>query len=220
MNYRVVLADDEPEVLRSIQRTLDWEKYGFSVVGAFLNGLDVLEFLENHDVDIVFTDIRMPFMDGIELMHKIKEKYPYIKLVIISGYDDFQYAKEALIHGVLDYILKPINAREMSEVLQKVKDKMDTELEEKQSIQKLRNLYLENQPIIRENFLNRLVVGNIKAKALQEEKKTGLHFLFLQDSRTLRLKKSLTGFRIIWRSCRSMPVRIRSWNGWKNSASA
>lgn len=174
MNYRVVLADDEPEVLRSIQRTLDWEKYGFSVVGAFLNGLDVLEFLENHDVDIVFTDIRMPFMDGIELMHKIKEKYPYIKLVIISGYDDFQYAKEALIHGVLDYILKPINAREMSEVLQKVKDKMDTELEEKQSIQKLRNLYLENQPIIRENFLNRLVVGNIKAKALQEEKKTGL----------------------------------------------
>lgn len=99
MNYRVVLADDEPEVLRSIQRTLDWEKYGFSVVGAFLNGLDVLEFLENHDVDIVFTDIRMPFMDGIELMHKIKEKYPYIKLVIISGYDDFQYAKEALIHG-------------------------------------------------------------------------------------------------------------------------
>ena len=170
MNYRVVLADDEPEVLRSIQRTLDWEKYGFSVVGAFLNGLDVLEFLENHDVDIVFTDIRMPFMDGIELMHKIKEKYPYIKLVIISGYDDFQYAKEALIHGVLDYILKPINAREMSEVLQKVKDKMDTELEEKQSIQKLRNLYLENQPIIRENFLNRLVLGNIKAKALQEEK--------------------------------------------------
>lgn len=134
MNYRVVLADDEPEVLRSIQRTLDWEKYGFSVVGAFLNGLDVLEFLENHDVDIVFTDIRMPFMDGIELMHKIKEKYPYIKLVIISGYDDFQYAKEALIHGVLDYILKPINAREMSEVIQKVKDKMDTELEEKQSI--------------------------------------------------------------------------------------
>lgn len=62
----------------------------------------------------------------------------------------------------------------MSEVLQKVKDKMDTELEEKQSIQKLRKLYLENQPIIRENFLNRLVLGNIKAKALQEEKKTGL----------------------------------------------
>ena len=79
MNYRVVLADDEPEVLRSIQRTLDWEKYGFSVVGGFQNGLDVLEFLENHDADIVFTDIRMPFMDGIELMHKIKEKYPYIK---------------------------------------------------------------------------------------------------------------------------------------------
>ena len=175
MNYRVVLADDEPEVLRSIQRTLDWEKYGFSVVGAFLNGLDVLEFLENHDVDIVFTDIRMPFMDGIELMHKIKEKYPYIKLVIISGYDDFQYAKEALIHGVLDYILKPINAREMSEVLQKVKDKMDTELEEKQSIQKLRNLYLENQPIIRGKFPEPAGTWKYQGKSTSgRKKKTGL----------------------------------------------
>lgn len=131
MNYKVVLADDEPEVLGSIKRTLDWEAYGFTVVGAFLNGMDVLEFLENQDADIVFTDIRMPFMDGIELMHKIKEKYPYIKLVIISGYDDFHYAKEALVHGVLDYILKPINAKEMAEVLKKVKEKMDAELKEK-----------------------------------------------------------------------------------------
>lgn len=174
MNYKVVLADDEPEVLGSIKRTLDWEAYGFTVVGAFLNGMDVLEFLENQDADIVFTDIRMPFMDGIELMHKIKEKYPYIKLVIISGYDDFHYAKEALVHGVLDYILKPINAKEMAEVLKKVKEKMDAELEEKKSIEKLKKLYLENQPIIRENFLNRLVLGNISEKALEEEIQSGM----------------------------------------------
>ena len=83
-----------------------------------------MEFLENHDVDIVFTDIRMPFMDGIELMHKIKEKYPYIKLVIIPGMMISSMQKEALIMAFLDYILKPINAREMSEVLQKVKDKI------------------------------------------------------------------------------------------------
>lgn len=109
MNYRVVLADDEPEVLRSIQRTLDWEKYGFSVVGAFLNGLDVLEFLENHDVDIVFTDIRMPFMDGIELMHKIKadmssNSYQAYSMSVINALLVFARQQDLEIEEVFDGI--------------------------------------------------------------------------------------------------------------------
>ena len=169
MNYKVILADDEPEVLRSIQRTLDWESYGFHVIGGFLNGRDVLDFLENQEADILFTDIRMPFMDGIELVGHIREKYPYMKLVIISGYDDFNYAREALVHGVLDYILKPINAKEMIHVIQRVRKKMDAEMAEKKNVQNLQKLYMENQPIIRENFLNRLVSGNIRETTLQEE---------------------------------------------------
>lgn len=169
MNYKVILADDEPEVLRSIERKLDWESYGFQVTGAFLNGKDVLEFLENQEADIIFTDIRMPFMDGIQLVKKIGKRYPYIKMVIISGYDDFKYAREALVHGVLDYVLKPINAKEMEGVLQRVREKMDAELAEKKNIQNLKKLYIENQPIIRENYLNRLVTGNIKKEVLQEE---------------------------------------------------
>lgn len=176
MNYKVILADDEPEVLRSIQRTLDWENYGFQVVGGFLNGRDVLDFLENQEADIVFTDIRMPFMDGIELVRQIREKYPYMKMVIISGYDDFHYAREALVQGVLDYILKPINAKEMVKVLERVREKMDAEMAEKKNMQNLQKLYMENQAIIRENYLNRLVIGNIKEGALQEElARCGVH---------------------------------------------
>ena len=112
MNYRVVLADDEPEVLRSIQRTLDWEKYGFSVVGAFLNGLDVLEFLENHDVDIVFTDIRMPFMDGIELIRWVRE-WSTIPIIVVSARGREEDKVKALDFGADDYITKPFNPLEL-----------------------------------------------------------------------------------------------------------
>lgn len=169
MNYKVILADDEQEMLWSIRKKVEWEKYGFEVTGAFLNGRDVLEFLENQEADLVFTDIRMPFMDGITLAREIRKKYPYMKVVIISGYDDFNYAKEAMTLSVTDYILKPINAREMAKVLQRIRESMDEEMAEKKNFFHLKKQYLESLPIIRENLLNRLVMGNAKKESLEKE---------------------------------------------------
>lgn len=96
VKYKVILADDEEEVLQSIHRQLDWESYGFEVVGTFLNGRDVMEFLETKEADIVITDIRMPFMDGIELAKNISERYPQMKVIIISGYGDFNFQAPGL----------------------------------------------------------------------------------------------------------------------------
>ena len=169
VNYRVVLADDEQEVLMSFQNNIPWETYGFEIAGAFQNGKDVLDFLENEEADVVFTDIRMPFMDGISLASNIREKYPYMKLVIISGYDDFYYAKEAMSCGVMEYILKPVNVRDMEKVLQKVRQVMDRELNEKKNIHYLEQQYQATLPIIRDNFLNRLVAGNISSDILEHE---------------------------------------------------
>ncbi len=133
MKYKVILADDEEEALFGIQRNLDWEGYGFEVVGTFGNGRDVMEFLETQEADIVITDIRMPFMDGIELAKNIYDSYPQTKVIIISGYGDFQYAKEAMSYRVMDYILKPVNAREMGEALQKVYETLEQEIRERQN---------------------------------------------------------------------------------------
>lgn len=168
MKYKVLMADDEEEVLQSICRKLDWESYGFEVAGTFLNGRDVLEYLETQEADLVITDIRMPFMDGIEVAKKISEDYPQTKVMIVSGYGDFNYAKEAMTYHVSDYILKPVNAKEMGEVLQRARETLDREREEKKSIQFLKKQYAENLPIIRESFLNQLISGNVQREELSE----------------------------------------------------
>lgn len=169
MKYKVILVDDEEEVLQSIRRKLEWEKYGFEVVETFLNGSDVMEFLETQEADLIITDVRMPFMDGIELAKNISERYPQIKVIIISGYGDFSYAKEAMSYHVSDYILKPVNVKEMCEVLERAKTVMDREREEKRNIHLLEKQYRENLPIIRENILNRLVEGDIQRENIRQE---------------------------------------------------
>lgn len=169
MKYKVILADDEEEVLQSIRRKLDWESFGFEVVETFLNGRDVIEFLETQEADLVITDIRMPFMDGIELAKHISEDYPQIKVIIISGYGDFNYAKEAMVYRVADYVLKPVNAKEMGAVLQRAREELDREQEEKKSIRLLKSQYMEHLPIIRESLLNQLVSGNVQKEELFEQ---------------------------------------------------
>lgn len=168
MKYKVILADDEEEVLQSINRQLDWESYGFEVVGTFLNGRDVMEFLETKEADIVITDIRMPFMDGIELAKNISERYPQMKVVIISGYGDFNYAKEAMGYRVTDYILKPVSAREMRKVLQRVRESLDREIEEKKNIHLLEEQYRASLPVLREYLLNKIIAGDANREDLNE----------------------------------------------------
>lgn len=167
--YKVVLADDEAAVLNSIRRNIAWEELGFEIVGALFNGKDVMDLLEYQEADLLITDIRMPFMDGMELLKSVRMKYPQMKMVIISGYDDFNYAKEAMTYDVTDYILKPINAGELEEALKKIKDTLDREMEEKKNIHILERQYIANLPIIRENLLNKIISGNVREENLEEE---------------------------------------------------
>ena len=112
--YRVMLVDDEEEVRKSIIRKIDWTAVGFAVVGDAENGEDALEKIENLEPDVVLTDIRMPYMDGLTLAERIRQKYPSMKIVIFSGYDDFEYAKQAIKLNVTEYILKPVNVEELT----------------------------------------------------------------------------------------------------------
>lgn len=171
MKYRVLLADDEEEVLHSIHRQIDWDSFGFEIAGTFFNGRDVMEFLETKEADIVITDIRMPFMDGIELAKNIREKYPQIKVIIISGYGDFHYAKEAMAYQVADYILKPINAKELRTVLERIRRTLEQKLEERKNMQILKRKYQENLPVLRENLLNRMIAGDVRKERIKEEMK-------------------------------------------------
>ena len=107
--YRVLIAEDEPAAMQHISTIIRIKCPGFEVAGTADNGKTALEMLETLKPDILITDVKMPVMDGITLVKKAGEKYPEILSVIISGYQDFDYAREALRSGCCDYILKPEN---------------------------------------------------------------------------------------------------------------
>lgn len=123
--YRVLLVDDEEEIRAGISRKIDWDSLGFTLAGEADNGEEALELAELVRPDVVLTDIKMPFMDGLELCRRLKRVLPAAKTVVFSGFDDFEYARQAVGMGVSEYIMKPINAQEMSGVLLRLKDQLD-----------------------------------------------------------------------------------------------
>lgn len=165
--YRIILVDDEEEVRQSIIRKIDWKSAGFCVVGDAENGQEALEKVEALEPDLILTDIRMPYMDGLSLAERVRQKYPSVKIVIFSGYDDFEYAKQAIKLNVTEYILKPVNVEELTAILKRIKTNLDEEIEQKRNVSLLRENYIRSLPILREQFLNELVVSPVPEEELE-----------------------------------------------------
>ena len=104
-NYRIMIVDDETEVREGIAGRVDWDAAGFTIVATAENGQDALEKSEFLDLDVVLTDIKMPYMDGLTLGAELQKRSPATKLIILSGFDEFEYAKEAIKLNVLGYVL-------------------------------------------------------------------------------------------------------------------
>ena len=138
--YSVLLVDDEEDVIEAIIRKIDWEAMGYSLAGYAKNGLEALEIAEEKQIDVVLTDIKMPYMDGLTLSHKLKELYPSVKIIIFSGFDEFEYAKEAIRLEAEEYLLKPVDSNELSRIFKRVRDRLDEEFDEKQNIRKSWNI--------------------------------------------------------------------------------
>lgn len=166
--YTVLLVDDEEEVFQVIMKKLDWESMGFSIAGYARNGVEALEMAEELQPDVVMTDIKMPYMDGLTLCKKLKELYQKVKVIIFSGFDEFEYAKEAIKIEVEEYILKPINSNELREVFERIKVNLDKELDEKRNIDKLREYYMESLPVLQENFYTSLIEGRIPESQIEK----------------------------------------------------
>ena len=164
--YSVLLVDDEEDVVKAIMQKIDWDGLGYSLLGYAKNGLEALEIAEEKQVDVVLTDIKMPYMDGLTLSHKLKELYPSIKIVIFSGFDEFEYAKEAIRLEAEEYVLKPVDSGELSRIFRTVHERLDKEFDEKQNINHLKNYYLESLPILQESFYTSLIEGNVRQEDL------------------------------------------------------
>lgn len=163
--YRIMLADDEEELRTGIMRKIDWEAAGFILVGDAENGEDALEKIDMLLPDVVLTDIRMPYMDGLTLAKEIRAKYPSIKIVIFSGHDEFEYAQKAIKLNVFEYILKPVNVEELTAILLRMHENMDNEICQSRNIQQLRERYIKSLPILREKLMQDLMHGAIDESA-------------------------------------------------------
>lgn len=166
--YTVLLVDDEEEVIQVIRKKVNWEGLGFSVIGYSNNGVKALEMMEEFQPDVVMTDIRMPYMDGMELAHRIKTDYPATKILIFTGFDEFEYAKEAVHLEVEEYILKPVSSQELTNVFSQLKIKLDQEISEKRNVEILKNYYLDSLPLLQANFYTMLIEGRIPQEELDK----------------------------------------------------
>lgn len=123
--YKVLIVDDELIMRQGLKYMIDWEKEGFLIVGEATNGKEALELVETAHPDIVFTDIVMPLIDGVDLTRLIHDKYPNIQLIVLSGYDRFEYVRQTLLNGVIDYCLKPtLNRVELMKTLERAVDRL------------------------------------------------------------------------------------------------
>lgn len=119
----VLIVDDEPFIRQGLKILIDWKEFGFNIAGEAADGKEALELLENNQYDLIITDIKMPEMNGIEFIEKVRmSKNKDIKIIVLSGYYEFEYAKQAIKYNVVDYILKPIQKEELVRVLIEFKE--------------------------------------------------------------------------------------------------
>ena len=154
---KVFLVEDEVVIRNGIKNCIDWEKEGFEFVGEASDGELAYPQILKTKPDVLITDIKMPFMDGIELSKLVKEKLPDIRIVIVSGYDEFEYAREAILLGATDYLLKPVSAEKLVETINKIREKEEKKQKEKQLMEKYMYEMRENVQYEKLRFFNRLV---------------------------------------------------------------
>lgn len=169
---KVFLVEDEMVIRRGIKNSIDWEKEGYIFCGEASDGELAYPMIIKEKPDILVTDIRMPFMDGLELCKLVKKELPNIKILILSGYDEFDYAKEAIRLGVTEYLLKPISSGKLLEALNGVSESIRREKEDKDLVRKYMEEMRENTEHEKQKFFEQMIAGNLSmADALETGEK-------------------------------------------------
>lgn len=178
MAYKVFLVEDESITREGIRDKVDWQANGFEFCGEAPDGEIALPLLQATKPDVLITDIKMPFMDGLQLSKIVRERLPETKIIILSGHDEFEYAQEAIKIGVTEYLLKPVTIQDLHQTLQKIVVQLEKERKEQEAIQKLQKQVKENQAALREKLLLNIVVGAISpTEAFEESHRLGLDII-------------------------------------------
>lgn len=189
--YRLVIADDEIYIRNGLAQMIDWKTLGFELADMFEDGKELIEYVEKQDVDVVFTDVEMFEVSGLEVAGWIALNRPDIMVVMLSGYKEFDYVKEAIAANVFDYILKPINPEEIVRVFGKIKERLDgkvkAEQPEKQDREELQ-LQLSAEDIIEKakGYIEKHIAEELSVEVIAES-------IYLSRSHFAREFKRCTG---------------------------
>ncbi|KHF37280.1 putative response regulatory protein [Paenibacillus sp. P1XP2] len=169
----VFIVDDEPFILEGLNNVVEWEELGTTLCGKAYDGKEAFEQLRETGCDILITDIMMREMDGLELIRRLKPLHPHMKFIVLSGYNEFNYVKEGMKLGIENYLLKPVNMKELAETIQSTVQKMD-------NAERPAYWNAEELDILRDNVMNRWATGRIDPAEL----KNRLEFLDIPSDRS------------------------------------
>lgn len=179
--YELLIVDDKRTVTDGIANHVNWDKYGLTVSCAY-NGKEAYDIIRKSKVDIVVTDIRMPLMDGLELTKLTKEYNNKIKVIILSGYDDFQYAQKAIKIGADEYLLKPTRIDTIKESVLNFKNQIVMEEEKNEDVILMRQRLRQSIPLLKDKFFRNIING----KELNNDNKLEQHFNFIDMNLELK----------------------------------
>jgi two-component system response regulator YesN len=167
--YRVIFVEDEIVTREGIRDNVDWAGNGFEFAGEASDGEMALQLLRTEKPDVLITDIKMPFMDGLQLCKIVRERMPGVQVVILSGHDEFEYAQKAINLGVKEYLLKPVTVKDLHEVLQRLAAQLNRERTEQEKLKMLQDQVEENKAILKERFMLKLVLGAMSSSEAIEK---------------------------------------------------
>ncbi len=161
---QVLLVDDEALIRESMRDVIDWASLGMEVAGCVSNGLEALECIDQKHIDIMVTDIKMPYMNGLELLGRLFQRGSSIVTIILSGYDDFSFAQQAIRYGVVDYLLKPVKLDDFYDTLRSISARVDAApnalLPSAEEMTRFRTLHREEMHTLREAISEAVCNGN------------------------------------------------------------
>ncbi|MCI8523331.1 MAG: response regulator transcription factor [Lachnospiraceae bacterium] len=166
---KIFLVEDESIVREGLRDNIPWQQYGYEFVGEASDGEMALPLIQKTKPDVLLTDIKMPFMDGLSLSRIVHQEFPDMKIIIISGYDDFEYARQAISVGVEQYLLKPITRANLQKVLTQLRAKIESEQEQKHYQEKFQDESREYEQFSRTNFFVKVFEGRMPVQDIYEE---------------------------------------------------
>ena len=154
--YKLIIVEDERDVRERLVNLIEKSGSSFEIVSEYETGIDAYDGIISDNPDLILTDIKIPYIDGIELSKKVRAIYPHVRIIIITGYSEFDYAKEAANLGVVGFISKPVTLENICALLEKATESLDNEFLTASNLSELAAFYENNLPVIRENDLYRL----------------------------------------------------------------